>query len=425
MAKLIENSTPAERARGCVFAETFENTQAVAENGGVITGDTVINKSATFDGTGDYIDYNYVPITRDNHTITVDFDFTAGRGVTQIIAQWGDGLSTNNSGAIVIDTADGLRFSTNAGVAVYVGALTTGRHTVTVTYGGGVGNSRAAYVDGVQKTLQTTAGGAGSATAGITIGAETDNTNTFLGTIYSVKIFNNQLTLQEHTDYYNNSTYDYIDTPILDLPMGMAQHDPTNTRTLDISSSGADATLINSPTKLTKKGYALNGTNQAITAPVTGLLNEAELSFVFKFTPNFEADDATANFMFFDSTSTDRYILYRDLSQSLTLLMNGASGGIAAVATLLPLWKKGRVNTLAITTTTGKTNIWLNGYKIVDNSATVWTPVNPATLYIGTRYSAERYFDGDIHSFKVWNKLLTPMQIKDLYIRDLKQINDI
>jgi hypothetical protein len=419
MAKLIENSTNAERARGCVFAETFENAQAVAENGGVITGDTIINKGATLDGTGDYIDYNYVPITRDNHTITVDFDFTAGRGTTQIIAQWGDGLSTNNSGAIVIDTADGLRFSTNAGVAVYTaGALTTGRHTATCRYGGGAGASRATAVDGVEYSLSTTAGGAGSATAGITIGAETDHTNPFLGKIHSVKIFNNQLTLQEHTDLYNNSTYDYINTPVLDLPMGMAQHDPTNTRTLDISGNGNHAVFTNAPTKnADDRGYSFNGSSNYLTITNSSSLaitNSVTMSFWVK--PNALSGNIPLIFK-----SASEYYVWLHTSGNIEWKTVGLSDETLEVSTSnLSLYKW---NHLVFTYNGATKRILINGNEIASEAATGNITGGSNDIIIG-RFSSD-YYDGLASNVKIWNEGLTPLQIKDLYQRELKQINDI
>jgi len=38
MSLLNKNSTPAERARGCVFAENFESQALVEQNGGTVVG---------------------------------------------------------------------------------------------------------------------------------------------------------------------------------------------------------------------------------------------------------------------------------------------------------------------------------------------------------------------------------------------------
>lgn len=59
MSRLLQNSLPAERARGLVFSETFETPGAVVRNRGAITGAPSINFGATFDGSNDYVDYAF------------------------------------------------------------------------------------------------------------------------------------------------------------------------------------------------------------------------------------------------------------------------------------------------------------------------------------------------------------------------------
>ena len=52
MTMLIKNTLPAERVRGCIFAEQFRNTPDIIENRGKITG------ALTFDDNGAYFDGN-------------------------------------------------------------------------------------------------------------------------------------------------------------------------------------------------------------------------------------------------------------------------------------------------------------------------------------------------------------------------------
>jgi len=426
---LITNSTPAERSRGCVFSELFSNTQKVAENGGTITGAPTINNGGTFSGTAEYIDYSYTSlIDRDNHTITVDFEFTAGRGTTQILAQWGDGVDTANSGAIVITTNDTIRFSVNNGVAVYSNdALTTGRHTITCRYGGGAGVSRATAVDGVEYTLSTTAGGAGSATAGITIGAEIDNSNPFLGTIYSVKIFNNQLTLQEHTDYYNDATYGYINEAIPDYPMGMAQHDATNTQTLDVTGNyNADfGAATAEPVKLTNSpGYTFDGSNDFIA--MTGFTKSDDSAFTIS--SWFKASTVALGYILGYYTAPRYWVLWLDASGFINARIGQGSGGSLLTATgnksfVDDSWHN------AVWTFDGvsKIEVFVDGVSGASASGAFSSFFAATTPYIGARNSADvavSPINGSICKLKYWSSVLTQTQIKDLYQREFKKLND-
>jgi len=81
------------------------------------------------------------------------------------------------------------------------------------------------------------------------------------------------------------------------------------------------------------------------------------------------------------------------------------------LATYEPYWNKDEVNTIHISGTSGNTNVWLNGNQILTADATAWTPQNPANIYIGASFSGGSSHDGKIHSFKVWQRLLTSDEI--------------
>jgi len=66
MTLLAYNSTPAERAAGCVFAENFESFWHILENGGVVTGTPSLSSEPAspyidLDGTDDYVRYFDLP----------------------------------------------------------------------------------------------------------------------------------------------------------------------------------------------------------------------------------------------------------------------------------------------------------------------------------------------------------------------------
>ena len=419
MSLITKNTTPAERGRGCVFAELLENPQAVASNNGTITGTPTINNGGVFSGTGEYIQYPLgYSINALNFSITVDLDFTAGRGTTQVLTQFGTGISVNYSGSIVIATDDSVRFNINGGTAIYVGTLATGRHTLTATY---EGVTRKMYLDGVQLTLNTTAGGSGNANAGVSIGAEIDTTNPFLGTIYSVRYFDQLLTLQEHIDYYNGTTYNYINEPFLNYPMGMAEHDPTNTRTLDVSGSGQHLTAVNSPVKLTnKKGYIFtNASNEHFDGSGNTISGTDPFSMSIWFKMDSLTGDANNGICCIGTNASNNMAMFivRDSNSEIT------GGYWNNIITTNEVVNFGSWYHMVQTNDGTTTTVFLNG--IERNSGTPTPTITSTTVKVAELTSGSNDMNGEASNFKVWDYSLTPLQVADLYQRELKQFNDV
>jgi hypothetical protein len=135
------------------------------------------------------------------------------------------------------------------------------------------------YVDGVLKA--TTAGVSSDyRNMYVTIGARRDaaNRNWFDGNIRDVKFFNTALSAEDIANYANQTMWTYKKNCTVNLPMGLAQHDPTNFRTLDVSGNGNHAifgdgsTSSTFPTKIINRhGYSFDGVNDYLQLPsVTG-----------------------------------------------------------------------------------------------------------------------------------------------------------
>jgi len=392
---LITNSTPAERNRGCIFAENFENSDEVVRNGGTIVSAPTVNNGLTTDGTDDEVTY----AESTNSVKSISFWITL-ETTTENIMQ----LSASHS-------------------------IEAGSGTLTAT---GV-TSPTFYVDGTATATITTA----RSHVVITTGTAFDADDIQIGQdasfgqfkIEELKMWDVTLTAQEASDLANNTTYDYINEAVLDLPMGMAQHDPTNTRTSDISETGANATLVNAPTKLTDTtGYTFNGSNQYMTLPGAGVFNTANLSILFDFTPVGAAADDTYYVLMDGADGGTRYGIHKTAnanSNTLAILCGGTVVEFIALSIYENYWWANTRNTLVLTSTTGNINVWLNGQQILTSDTTAWTPADPTTVYVGSSFLPGSYFSGDMHHVKVWQKLLTPTQVQDISHRVLKKTNDI
>jgi len=117
----------------------------------------------------------------------------------------------------------------------------------------------------------------------------------------------------------------------------------------------------------------------------------------------------------FDSTSQKYVALKQDNAASnfLSFRFTDALYQIPT-ATYSSLWKQNEENILIMSGTTGNTSAWFNGVKVVDADATAWTEVDSAVVTIGANINGLLNFDGEIHYFKTWNRILTAAEIAAL-----------
>ena len=419
MTLLSRNTTSAERARGCVFSELFRDGESIARNGGTVTGTPAIDKGVTLNGTTDYLTYDAVGsfFASSEISIVVEFwpDFNPSSGVDRYIFD-----SDSAARYLCYINAAGQLYTTLANVTNLIlnksiyetywvdygkNVLVISGKTAAVNYwlnGVLIGSSSAAWVPKPPSFS--------------TIGARYTGISPFDGRITKFQIYDRLLTAGEAADFYNGGIYSYRNEPSLNLPFGMAQHDPTNTRSLDVSGNARHATLVGTPTKLgDKPGYELNGTTQHMTVPGTGVFNAAGVTIAIEFDP-LGAPDSTAGQFFMDSSNLNRYLIYISSAAGtnrLTMLIGAAMVFTVPLANYLNYWYVGRRNILVMSGVSGDSSLWLNG-NLIATSAVAWAPQNPAVLYLATVYNTSARFNCIFNSFRVWREALTPLQVADL-----------
>ena len=234
--------------------------------------------------------------------------------------------------------------------------------------------------------------------------------------------------------YYSNDNFNYRNKAVLDLPMNMAQHDPTNVQTLDVSGGGNNAefgdgsTAGTFPTKLTKHGYTFDG-GDYLTGTATGLFNSAEISIVMEFYPDF-VPSVNVRYWLYTTSSASIYGFYKmDNANSNVLRCYLGNTVIVEIAeaTYSPYWRQNGKNVIVITgdSANNVTNVWLNEGHVVDGDTTAWSVADPSTLHIGSRYDAINQFDGKVTKFQVYPFVLTPLQVQDILIDSNQSINNI
>ena len=182
-------------------------------------------------------------------------------------------------------------------------------------------------------------------------------------------------------------------------------------------------TVVGAVPILPGKGADFPGTvGNHITYPCGSILNKSALSVVIDFIPNFAADDGNNKF-WFDSTGTERSLLFKSNTNAISLHLGNATLVLSSsIATYGPYWNDFQRNTLVCCgLSTGANYMYLNG-QLIDSSATAWTPHDPTTIYVGCRFSGIYVFDGHITNFKIFTgnvaaDLLTAQEAKDYYLR--------
>lgn len=210
-------------ASDIVFAENFRNNASVGNNGGTISGNPVINNGATLSGTGQYVTYP-TPNTMIGTIMTFKFVFTPSfahdDGVDHYFlnhaSESGDTwyISKLSSNTLRVD----WKFTAITVVAASYAAYwkINQRNVLHIVFGAA---GQQAYLNGTLIGTGATGIVAAATTRTFRLGGSTAGADGFSGKMHEFALSKRALTAQEVLDDYNNSTYNYENKAILNLPM--------------------------------------------------------------------------------------------------------------------------------------------------------------------------------------------------------------
>ena len=217
---------------------------------------------------------------------------------------------------------------------------------------------------------------------------------------------------------------DWRRSACLSLMLDQQSADPTNLRTLDSSGNRLHAGYTagaSAPTKIAgQRGYNFNGA-QYFSGLCDGKFNQSAISIGMLFKPNFESDDGLGYYLI-DTTTGSRYHITKATTNTLNIFFGNTLVLNPAFAVFGPYWKVGQYNTLIASGVSGNNFLLLNNH-IVATSATVWGAVDPIEYWIGRRYTAVQFWDGDIHQAEVFPFAMTQTQADDWAIRAMQRVN--
>jgi len=407
--------------RGCVFVEKFDSVDDAVKNGMTIGGGvpTFTPGAVTFDGA------SYLTYPSGNSSIRGAGSWTimckmTPRAITYSMAAAFGSVVVGKLPWIGIG-ATGFFSAGTYGPAVYstvVPQIGVEKH-ICATYNG---TTITLYVDGISLSWS------GLATVDIV------SSNVYIGgvigyyttsTVKDVRIFSQCFSPEEVLQYVTNQVYAYRNRASLYLSMRNVDHQAL--QTLDTSGNnrhGVFSAVV--PTKLQRHGYDLNGASQYFTVSTVGLPlggvagANTGVTFAVEFEADFAGDDGVG-YDLIDSTDGSawpqptRHIVQKDALNRLTVFIAGTNLTPVAFASFAPYWYRTGRNVIVASCKSGKSNLWLNGGRLLADDATVIGAAVQTSLYVGASPFPSAFFNGRITRVGVWGDLaLTTVQIFDL-----------
>lgn len=260
--------------------------------------------------------------------------------------------------------------------------------------------AQAAYLNGVLVDTETDAYVPFDLDAPLYVGSTAAGTSKFSGFIKSIKFFKHSaaselLTAGEAVDYTNRSTFRYRERAVVDLPLGAAQHDAVNLKTLDASPNGQHFTWTagaTAPTKLSTVGYSADGGDTFSSATI--IANSTyTVALVMRHS------SATGYMADWRGGGGTGYI--RLGSAVLLQVSSGTAYVNGKPSTVLA---PGNFNVIMVT------GIAING---------------PAGTKLLADNAGATGITGSIHGYAVWPGTLTMLQVKDHWVQSMAELNKV
>jgi hypothetical protein len=430
MSLLNLNSTPAERMRRCSFAENFRSNREVIENGGAISGNPVIDDGATLDGTSDYVTYALDGHEFDSAEISIVIEFHPDFDYDENVEKYlYDAPATSRHACLKRDNASnnelvillGDTIIASIAAATYSPYWNVGTKNVLVV--SGTTGDTSVWLNGNNILANDATSWSPKRPAQIFIGTRNDSIGPFDGKITQFKVFHSLLNVQDAAAFYNNTMYTYQDRAIVNLPMLAAQHDPTNTRALDISGNGNHASYTagaTAPTKRSTRGYSFDGGDNFESGTIT--IPSVD-NFTFGCVIQGQSLSVTDYIMTIsDSALTNIFGIVSIVNGELRFY---SGGGLSANKASYSIDSTSLFTVIGVHDGTD-TMIYVNGVKGTDAA----TPLNPdlggtQLLYIGIRPGGGNIYTGDIQQVIVLPFYLSSIQVADLHLRMMRGVNDV
>lgn len=419
-----------------MFAETFTSQANVEANGGVVTGSPTFGPATgvTLSGSSQYIKYDTCCRFFDSNEVSVVMEFVPHfdadvDAFVDLFSSSADNdrvLKRNNS-----PTANVLRIRLGGTTIEEIPYATYSPHWVTngrnVLVISSTSGNTSVYLNGITILDADATAWSNTQSQFVYIGSKSTGANYFDGEIRAFKIFCGLLTAEEAAGYYNQDIYGYESRALINLPMTMAEHDPTNSRSLNRGTLGAaaDAHFGATNDKLTwSRGYKIDNNDDALSIPDQTDLRFGGPTESFTVAAHVRlTDPGLSTFVCGkDDAVDDGYQMLIRAAHGFRFSLNSTDfDSNAALAQ-----REGLMTLVASVDREATCELYHNGKSVGSGDATGISMDTTSALLVGTRNAATALpMEGDLLHFAVWNFALTPMQVVDLHQRWTQEVNKI
>jgi len=434
MSRLTSYSTPAERARGCVFADRFETEADVNENNGIAINSPIFSQNGVIlNGTNQRLDYDISTDELNHNQLSFIIEFTP-------YFDWNENIrrsisdTLNGSGRCHITkmgASDNYVLSHVLGdvLIANISANTYSRYWMInqkniLVISSTSGNNNI-WLNGNKILNANGTVWAQNRRTPLRIGSQYNGLDRFFHGIYhSFMVFKKMLSQEESIGYYNNTIYKYLDSAIGIWQFRQEDHDPANARTIDSSGNnnhfifGDGVTPATYPTKLIERhGYYFNSDYMEIQD--LGL-NVPGVTIAIEMDGFFDPADGVAHYLL-DSFGT-RLSIFKDNTNQLVIRVGGTNISIPLATYQSAFVQNGR-NILILSMYSGNNNGWLNGFKFLDSNATVWTPGDVGMVRLGMDNAGANAWNANIYKLIIIPNAIYEIQSYDLLYSMIYSIN--
>ena len=317
MSLLAKYTTPAERLRGCRFADRFESQALVERNGGSVIGAPTFDPvgGVTLDGSNDCLQFDFLGHELNSDPLTILITFYPDFDYDEDAERWlfsdnGNDYSMrkqNNAGSNVLSLRLGGTDIGDIAAATYGPYWNQGgRNQILISSTSGdtdvylnnhlVMDSDATAWTPVAETV-------------FNLGASSAPDDEFDGRISEIQIFHAKLTADEAEDYYDNTTFAYVDHAIV-FPMTNGAHNGGNPQDAlglyTMTGNGA-------PRKLDGRGYEFDGAADYFNRSDDGtFLPSGKFSVQCVFAPSDVTDYASIFSKWLEATNKRSWMVYQN-----------------------------------------------------------------------------------------------------------------
>lgn len=171
---------------------------------------------------------------------------------------------------------------------------------------------------------------------------------------------------------------------------------------------GAGGIILGDPS-FGPEGVTLDGTNDYLQFRLPTLLNVNSCSVVFEFTPEFEHDEGVVRY-FWDienGSGSNRHRFLHDSNANYYLLsFNSTAIDSINENEVETSWKTNQRNRLVVASTSGNTDVFLNGVGLTIADVTAWSVGTHTRLTVGAHNAnvgGTAPFKGTVHGIKIFN----------------------